>query len=130
MSNNIIFNRRHIIFYRIIFPPNTIIMFTEVITQMNSWYTSDRFMKYLNNIWITNLMNNSIELITLSQSIHFDLTSPSTIFRHSFTVVFKCIFFIFRLIININIWSELISILFNIINCCFPICFVITLRAF
>ena len=48
-------------------------------------------MKTLNHIWMVDLVNNHIELVSISKRIHLELITPNSILFHVLAVLVNCL---------------------------------------
>ena len=72
-------NRRPV--YRVFNKTNAVVVFSEMVRQMNSRYRPQR-MELLDHRGIINLMNDHVELEHLREGIHLELPAPDAIAAH------------------------------------------------
>ena len=95
---------------RIVFLANTVVVLSQMKTQVKRWNRAHRLMEALAHNWGAYLMNNYVESQLLSQRCNFNLTAPDAVFSHFSDVIVN------RLVI-FNVELVLILILCYLFNC-------------
>lgn len=89
---------------------------------MKGRHTSHRRVETLNHIWMVDLVDNHIELVSICKRIHFKLITPNSILFHVLAVLVYCF-------VILDKRDEIILVQPDVVDCCMPIIHMQTLIA-
>lgn len=109
MADWVVFNGWIADVARVVNTPDTVVMFTQMETNVYGWARPNWFVEHLCHTWIIDLVNNNIEFHAVCQSIHFQLATPDTVLDHVITILVYCFIILNKRRIHVLISSYIVD---------------------